>query len=84
MFKIEKILRGLKEEFSMLGAGLKIIIKIVLFIVTILLLIRLFSFFWGYLVNENFRLNNRSIEKLFCIVLPILSAGLIFRKIWKK
>ncbi len=71
-----KIIKNLKDEFSMFGNGVLIIFGVILFLGLIILFIVVFSYIWGYYTSPQFRKENPELQAAICVILPMILASI--------
>lgn len=82
-----KIIKNLKDEFSMFGNGVLIILGVILFLGLIILFLKVFSYIWEYYTSPQFRKENLELQAAICVILPMILASIclnVFNRIKKR
>lgn len=77
---IEKI----KEEFELLKDAIKVVIKLLFYLISFIIFVAIMSYVWVKNATEIQRQNNESIENLVAIVIPLILTGFVIRYVESK
>lgn len=77
---IEKI----KEEFELLKDGMKVVIKLLFYLISFIVFVAIMSYVWAKNTTEIQRQNNESIENIVAIIIPLILTGFVIRYVESK
>ncbi len=78
------MIERIKEELELLKDGMKVVIKLILYLVTFIIFVAVMSYIWVKNTTEMYRQNNESIEDTVAIIIPLILTGFVIRYVEAK